>query len=464
MNPSSDKDVEKVITEPTMDRMPYFVWGLGLMAIKYNLDRAIAWFGFGHPWYFWNYIEPHGFAGIEEVPPSDQLFYWVLLLTSLPFLIFGIGLTLRRLRSAALPLGFCLLFFVPVLNLIFFAVLCVLPARDANPCKGMAREWMGWLPTSAWGSAIASTIVVGLAGTLLAVFSTEVLQNYGWGLFVALPFAMGLVTVLMYAREESRSFLSCLGVSCLPIIFCGACLFVVAAEGAICLIMAAPIGLILSLFGGAIGYIIAGNRASRLSPTAMLLVLVSVPFTMSMEWQADEAVPLLSVTSSVVINAPPEAVWPNVISFSPIPAQRDWILHTGVAYPTQARIDGQGVGAIRHCIFTTGEFVEPIEVWDKPHRLRFSVAAQPEPMEELTPYPHIDTPHLHGYLRSQEGELRLTALPGGKTLLEGTTWYTDKIWPSRYWQVWSDLMIHHIHLRVLNHIKNLSEKTSPGGT
>jgi hypothetical protein len=70
---------------------------------------------------------------------------------------------------------------------------------------------------------------------------------------------------------------------------------------------------------------------------------------------------------------------------------------------------------------------------------------------------------LHGYLQCQEGELRLTALSGGKTLLEGTTWYTDRIWPSQYWQVWSDLMIHHIHLRVLNHIKNLSEQPTTTG-
>ncbi|MBV8216587.1 MAG: hypothetical protein JOZ08_25495 [Verrucomicrobia bacterium] len=79
-------------------------------------------------------------------------------------------------------------------------------------------------------------------------------------------------------------------------------------------------------------------------------------------------------------------------------------------------------------------------------------------MEELSPYPHLKTPHLHGYLESHEGELRLTALPEGKTLLEGKTWYTDQIWPSFYWRLWSDLIIHHIHLRVLNHIKNLSER------
>ena len=118
------------------------------------------------------------------------------------------------------------------------------------------------------------------------------------------------------------------------------------------------------------------------------------------------------------------------------------------------------MGAIRHCIFNTGEFIEPIEVWDEPHLLRFSVAQQPEPMEELSPYPRIKTPHLQGYLQSHEGELRITALPHGRTLLEGTTWYTDRIWPSEYWQFWSDLIIHHIHLRVLNHIKTLSEKGS----
>ena len=440
------------------------------MAIKYNLDRAVAWFGFQHPWYFWNYFRPHGFAGVNAVPPSDQGFYIALFLTSAPFLILGILLTLRRLRSAGLRMELCLLFFVPVINLIFFAVLCVLPAKEfvspeAAKVGTIAPErsgdgWMSWLPTSAVGSAIARTLIVGVIGAVLAYFSTQALQNYGWGLFVALPFAMGLVSVLIYAGRTRRTFASCLLVAILPVAFCGLCLFVAAAEGIICLIMAAPIGLGLSFFGGIVGYIIVGHRNVPINSATVTLLLLSVPLTMGMEKQAAEAPPLLSVTSSVVIDAPPEKVWPNVISFSVIPPQRDWILRTGVAYPIQARIDGTGVGAIRHCIFTTGEFVEPIEVWDEPRRLRFSVADQPEPMEELSPYPHLKTPHLHGYLESHEGELRLTALPEGKTLLEGTTWYTDRIWPSLYWRFWSDLIIHHIHLRVLNHIKSLSERGS----
>jgi hypothetical protein len=31
------------------------------------------------------------------------------------------------------------------------------------------------------------------------------------------------------------------------------------------------------------------------------------------------------------------------------------------------------------------------------------------------------------------------------------------MWPSAYWQLWSDAIIHRIHLRVLRHIKSLAE-------
>jgi hypothetical protein len=441
---------------PGLDRLPYFVWGSILMAIKYNLDRAIAYFGFHKTWYFWNYLKPHGIAAVDALPPDDRRFYFVLLVTSLPFLLVGIFLTLRRLRSACLPLALCLFFFAPVINLIFFIGLSLIPPRSTQRIPEIPGRF-GWLPSTALGSALLSTAMVGSAGMALACFSTSWLRNYGAGLFISLPFAMGLVSVLIYAGRTPRSFASCALVSILPVLLAGIGLLFLAVEGAVCLIMAAPIGLLLAFAGGLVGYLIIGRRHAPLHPAAMSLILLSVPLTMGMEKQADDAPPLVSVTSSVVIDATPDRVWPHVVSVCSIPPQRDWVLHTGVAYPTRARIDGSGVGAVRHCIFTTGEFVEPIEVWDENRLLRFSVAQQPEPMEELSPYPHLKTHHLDNYLQSHEGELRLTPLPGGKTLLSGTTWYTDRIWPSGYWQLWSDLVIHHIHLRVLHHIKNLSE-------
>lgn len=32
------------------------------------------------------------------------------------------------------------------------------------------------------------------------------------------------------------------------------------------------------------------------------------------------------------------------------------------------------------------------------------------------------------------------------------------MWPAEYWQLWSDAIIHRIHLRVLTHIKRLAEE------
>ena len=78
-------------------------------------------------------------------------------------------------------------------------------------------------------------------------------------------------------------------------------------------------------------------------------------------------------------------------------------------------------------------------------------------MKEMSPYPDIRPPHLDHYFSSKRGEFLLTELPGGRTRLAGTTWYRNRFWPQAYWQLWSDAIIHGIHLRVLEHVKRRSE-------
>ena len=43
------------------------------------------------------------------------------------------------------------------------------------------------------------------------------------------------------------------------------------------------------------------------------------------------------------------------------------------------------------------------------------------------------------------------------TLLEGSTWYTMDMGPAPYWQIWGDVIVHRIHLRVLEHVRSLAE-------
>jgi hypothetical protein len=81
--------------------------------------------------------------------------------------------------------------------------------------------------------------------------------------------------------------------------------------------------------------------------------------------------------------------------------------------------------------------VEPVTAWDEPRRLAFDATGQPAPMFELSPCRHVHPPHLHGYLRSNRGEFRLVPLPGGRTRLEGRTWYEFDMFPQSYRTLWS---------------------------
>jgi hypothetical protein len=149
------------------------------------------------------------------------------------------------------------------------------------------------------------------------------------------------------------------------------------------------------------------------------------------------------VTSTVIIAASPDRVWRNVIAFPPIDAPADAVFAL-VAMPLAARIDGQGAGAMRHCLFTNGQFDEPIEVWTPGRELTFGVVRQPPGIDRLV---HV-----------QRGRFLLTGNPDGTTTLEGTTWYRLDLFPSAYWRLWTQPLLHAIHMRVLEHVKRLSER------
>jgi hypothetical protein len=183
-----------------------------------------------------------------------------------------------------------------------------------------------------------------------------------------------------------------------------------------------------------------------------------IPASFGIEHAAALQPQVFEVRTAIEVSAPPEKVWNQVVAFREIPPPKELLFRAGIAYPIRAEISGHGVGAVRRCVFSTGPFVEPIEEWDEPRLLRFGVTANPVPLNELTPYGHIDPPHLHGYFVSEKGQFLLTVLPGARTRLEGTTWYQHTMWPAAYWHLWSDYIIHKIHLRVLEHIRAEAER------
>jgi hypothetical protein len=443
----------------TIDRGAFLVWGIILGALKYNLDRLLVWQWSGRRWSLLDYSRAGEYLW-PKLPSADVGQWATMLAISLPFMAAGVVLTVKRLRAAKLSPWLVLLFFVPIIKLLFFALLSIIPSREASTGDAPLRpeRWPGlFIPRSSTGAAAAG-IAFATACTAVNVWlGTTLLRDYGWSLFVGLPFAQAFLAVLVYGYHEERTFRQCALVSLASLAAAGLALLLVAMEGVICLLMAVPLATPMALIGGGLAYSLHRGKLWRAARNQSFCLAVLIPALMLVEHAQPPAARMFSVTTSVIVDAPPERVWRNVVSFAELPPPREWLFRAGIAYPIRARIHGSGPGAVRHCEFSTGPFVEPIEIWDEPRLLKFSVTKNPPPMQEWTPYEDLRPAHLDGFLQSHAGQFKLTPLPNGRTRLEGTTWYYHHMWPATYWRWWSDHIIQTIHLRVLRHVKQLSE-------
>jgi uncharacterized membrane protein YhaH (DUF805 family) len=451
--------------EGTMDRGPYALVGLIGFAVKHNLDRLVATIVFHRKWDLFNYWIPLDRAvRITSLAPADRTFLATMLVLSIPFIWVGVVLTMRRLRATGLPAWLVVLFFAPYLNLLFFITLCIYPSQrsDVAPRSlriGGSRILKRIIPESNWGSAAIALVITSALGAAATELSVNALAIYGWGLFVALPFCLGLFSVLLYRYHRPRSLRSCLAVASLSVVLLGALLLAFAVEGLICLVMATPIALVLAWIGGSMGYAIQQKHWDHVQTGAAFgAIVLFVPLVMGTEALKPRELPLLQVSTQIEIAAPPETVWHFLVSFPTLPRPTEWPFRVGIAFPIRSTLMGSGLGAQRECQFSSGQFIEPIQVWEENRRLRFSISGEPLVMEELSPYGHIHTRHIDGqYFQAQDAEFVLTRLPNGHTLLAGTSRYRNRMWPVAYWSLWSDAIVHEIHLRVFRHIKNLAE-------
>jgi hypothetical protein len=221
--------------------------------------------------------------------------------------------------------------------------------------------------------------------------------------------------------------------------------------------MAMPIALPLGMIGGLAGYEIHHMRAAE-HPVTMLLLFALPGFGPTLERALQPPPDTFAVTTAIELAAPPERVWQTILQESRLKPPGQLLFRAGVAYPKASHIAGTGLAATRYCDFSTGKLVEPVLIWRHERQLRFTVASNPLPMQEWTPYAQIHPPHLDGFLVARQGEFLITPLPGGRTRLAATTWYQHHLWPARYWRAWSDYIIHQVHGMVLENIRQRANR------
>lgn len=435
----------------------YALSGILLMIAKYLGEFWFVYLASGRFYAPYDFLNP--LLSVRQkyfAPPAPDWLMWFIILWSLPFLWIAVSMSVRRAVDAGKNAWLGLWIFVPFANFILMIALSVLPSapRATQEHFEYPRERTEPLVGHGLQSALLGIVVSAAICIAMVSVSVYLIADYGAALFMGTPIIMGATSSYLYNRPFLRSWKTSILVAELSVCLSGMILLLFAFEGIICLAMLLPIAAGMSVLGALIGFMIAAIRPQQ---SMMLLIPISLLPVIAGAESRFRTLPEYEVLTTTEIDAPPERVWPHVVGFSELPPPSTWYFRLGIAYPQRATIVGTGVGAIRYCEFSTGPFVEPITAWEPPRRLAFDVQSQPSPMHELSPYRHVHPPHLDGYLRSKRGEFRLIDLGNGRTKLEGRTWYEYEIYPQSYWTLWTDMLIHRIHQRVLAHIKNLAE-------
>ncbi|UOQ96087.1 SRPBCC family protein [Hymenobacter sp. 5317J-9] len=324
-------------------------------------------------------------------------------------------------------------------------------------------------PESAWTSAFLAIVVTALAagalGALLMLLSLQHYESYGATLFCLSPTICSFVAVLLYRRKQPERTggvwsVSWAVVAIMAVLASMLLLISSGGEGIICVLMALPFALVLSLVGGLLGQAVVEMRGPR-RPLPVLAAVVLL-YPAAQEYEVRHPAPVLPrrVITQQVVNAPPAAVWAVLMRPVTYPAANNWF-RAGVVYPTRTAfaLDSATGRRTLVCRYSQGRAQLPVVGWEPGRSLTFAVPppSMPAPMRELSPYPSVHAPHLHGFFRVDSGTFRLRPLPGGRTLLEARTVYRHSIGPQFYWQLWSDYLLDTMHGQVLATLKAQAE-------
>jgi len=435
-------------------RAPYAAWSVALFLSQYLV--VLAGPGDGGAFLQANRLVlfmPHRalmtINGPWGLPQMLGLAYLLLLAWAL------VALAFRRAVDANVSGGTAAFVIAPIIQIPAILFLCLAPSGGAPETPTIAAHAAMREPVSLWPQAFLG-VFAGVGLTLVAVaVGTLIFGTYANGLFLITPFVIGVITGYIAnfradigVGETILAVVAAVAVGSLALV-------VVALEGVICIIMAAPLGLGMALIGGVLGR--AMVLLTRRSARQPLQCLALLPLMFSVENLLPPSAPF-DTEQTIAIAAPPDVVWQSILSADPIEGPLAMPFRLGVAYPLRGEVIGEGIGATRLGEFSTGTAIERMTEWMPNQKLAFVVVRDIPGMRELSPYEHVHAPHVVGYFRTIATSFELVPrFDGGTDIVERTS-HELRLDPVPYWLPMAQWIVRQNNARVLAHIRAHAER------
>ena len=240
------------------------------------------------------------------------------------------------------------------------------------------RHW----PQPNWWWPFAAGVLVGIA--LRLVFSArpgEPLETMSGSFAVLAPTVVGAVTVYVAELRARHTWLYYFGIAALTNILFVLGTFLILIEGAICVIVAAPM---FGLLGGLAGLLAGG--ACRLSRRWMRPTVYSLAVLPVLLGHVESQLPLprqiSTIERSLTVAATPADVWTQLTTAPDIRPEEigdGWMYRIGVPLPESAITHTADGAVVRHIRMGKGvQFDQVAAEWEPARRVRWLYRFTPD--------------------------------------------------------------------------------------
>lgn len=310
-------------------------------------------------------------------------------------------------------------------------------------------------------------VVIGVAYGLITrlIFGLDLDADYfeimSVSFIMGVPLVIGFITILAAKIGKERWalwFVLPWAASLLTI----AAALLLAWEGLICAFVWVPMFLVLSSVGGVFAglYLLLTGPSA---PTNMVLISVALlPFLASpLEQFIAPPTSLRTVHTQIEIESDAATVWANireVPAISEAEHSSTFSHRIGFPRPIEARLIGEGIGAVRHATFERDVlFIETITAWEPERYIRFEITAD----ENIPPTTFDQHVRVGGqYFDVLTGSYRIEMLGPERTLLHLSSTQEVSTRFNFYTQLWTDYFMGAMQDYILAIIKRRCEQTA----